>query len=109
MEKPLPFAHTQVFGQHVQQLTWPCSPADLQNHSMNVRQILCNFKKQMSFQAGFNTGASMCQRTRDNDRGVGTRQHISKAVRSITMAKPGECKVRTCIIVTEVVIIFQEV
>ncbi|KAB5556454.1 hypothetical protein DKX38_007363 [Salix brachista] len=49
--------------------------------------------KQMSFQAGFNTGASMCQRTRDNDRGIGTRQHISKAVRSITMAKPGECKV----------------
>ncbi|KAJ6305553.1 hypothetical protein OIU78_020988 [Salix suchowensis] len=67
---------------------------------MNVRQILCNFKKQMSFQAGFNTGASMCQRTRDNDRGVGTRQHISKAVRSVE---------RTCIIVTEAVIIFQEV
>ncbi|KAH8507684.1 hypothetical protein H0E87_010015 [Populus deltoides] len=93
MEKPLPFAHTQVFGQHVQQLTWPCSPADLQNHSMDVKQFLCNFKKQMNFQAGFNNRAFMCQRARDNDIGVGTGQHISKSVRSITVANPGECKV----------------
>ncbi|KAJ6918687.1 hypothetical protein NC651_012828 [Populus alba x Populus x berolinensis] len=28
--------------------------------------------KQMNFQAGFNTRAFMCQRTRDNDRGVWT-------------------------------------
>ncbi|CAK7354690.1 unnamed protein product [Dovyalis caffra] len=59
---------------------------------MDVHQFFCNFKKQMNFEAEFNARACMCQRIQVNNRGVGTCQHISKAVRSVTLAKPGESK-----------------